>query len=83
VTFKQSREVRADITGTTGRVRAWTTDRESDSVSLAVVGDRCVMSSADARALAKWLEEQADAYDRRHSIRTASRPTSSRNPVWS
>ncbi|WP_180931899.1 hypothetical protein [Streptomyces sp. AJS327] len=91
MTFRQTREVRADISGTTGRVRAWTSEQEPGVISLAVPADRAQITPADARALAQWLEDQADAADRRESPRTLkytvdrdfTRFTSARTSVWS
>lgn len=42
-----------------GRVRAWTSDKEPGKLSLAVVGDRAVMTHAEARELARWLLQNA------------------------
>ncbi|MEU7200242.1 hypothetical protein [Streptomyces sp. NPDC045470] len=62
--FAQTKELRADVSGQTGRLRAWTTEREPGVVSVAVPGDRVTLSAADARALAAWLAERAVEEDR-------------------
>ncbi|WP_338932660.1 hypothetical protein WEB32_29795 [Streptomyces netropsis] len=76
--FKQTREVRADVDGVTGRARAWTTERELGVISLAVPGDRVQMTPDDARALAAWLEEQARAEERK----TLGARTTYTRKVW-
>jgi hypothetical protein len=66
--FKQTKEVRGDLDGVTGRARAWTTEREPGVISLAVPGDRVTMRPEDARALARWLEEQAMTEERKSTV---------------
>ncbi|MGK5729818.1 hypothetical protein [Streptomyces sp. URMC 124] len=76
--FKQTREVRAEVDGVTGRARAWTTERELGVISLAVPGDRVTMRPEDARALAGWLEDQARAEERK----TLGARTTYARKVW-
>ncbi|WP_172384881.1 hypothetical protein [Streptomyces sp. MNP-20] len=62
--FTQTLEIRGDLTGASGRARLWVTQREPGIISLAVPGDRVTMRPEDARALARWLEEQAMVQER-------------------
>lgn len=59
-----TRETKATLTTQAGgKVVGWTNDKESRKVSIAVPGDRAVLTSAEARALAAWLVDAAKEAD--------------------
>lgn len=67
--FKQTQEIRAEVTGEYGRVRAWTSDKEDGVISIAVPADRATLTPADAKALGEWLVEQANAVEAAQGVR--------------
>lgn len=80
----ETREHRADLTSRTGRVRAWTTEKEPGHISIAVPNDRCQMTPADARALAAWLSARAAEEETPQQRRTGLTTPAPRSwPVWS
>ncbi|PBC84608.1 hypothetical protein SAMN05428940_4630 [Streptomyces sp. 2133.1] len=80
----ETREHRADLTSRTGRVRAWTTEKEAGYISIAVPNDRCQMTPADARALAAWLSARAaEAETPRRRSTGLTEAVTGRRPVWS
>ncbi|MGY1436667.1 hypothetical protein [Streptomyces reniochalinae] len=56
-----TRETKATMNGAVGRVIGWHNDKEVSHLSLAIPGDRAKLTPAQAKALAKWLNETADA----------------------
>jgi hypothetical protein len=61
VRIKETREVKAELTAEKGgRLIAWHNDREPGLISIAAVGDRAKLTPAEARAIGRWLIENAD-----------------------
>jgi hypothetical protein len=58
-----TKEVKATLTATTGRVIAWHNDKERGAISIAVPGDRAKLSPVQARNLAAWLIKEANAIE--------------------
>lgn len=57
--LNETREVKATLTADTGRVLAWSTDKEPRHISIAVPGDRAKLTPVQARELADWLIARA------------------------
>jgi hypothetical protein len=53
-------ETKAQLQAEKGRVIGFVKSNEPGKISLAVTGDRAVMTPAQARQLAAWLNEEAD-----------------------
>lgn len=75
--LNESREVKATLTAASGRVVAWSTDKEPGHISMAIPGDRAKMTPAQAREFATWLLTRADevASAQRVPLRPADRYT--------
>ncbi|WP_405016435.1 hypothetical protein OHV05_04435 [Kitasatospora sp. NBC_00070] len=58
-----------------GTARVWHTDRGTGTVSLAVPGDRIVLTPAEARALARAISTFADAVETAHQAAGLGRAT--------
>jgi hypothetical protein len=56
-----TRETKATLNGATGRALLWHNDKEPAHISLAVPGDRVKLTPDEARAVAAWLVQTADA----------------------
>lgn len=70
-----TRETKATLTAKNGgRVVAWHNDREPRTLSVAVPGDRAKLSPVEARNLAAWLIDAANAVETvdRSPLRTAA-----------
>lgn len=58
--LNETREVKGTLTADSGRVLAWSNDKEPRHISLAVPGDRAKLTPPQARELATWLLARAD-----------------------
>jgi hypothetical protein len=58
--MKITNETKAVLVTEKGRVVGFVKSNEPGKISLAVAGDRAVMTPAQARQLAAWLIEEAD-----------------------
>ncbi|MFD7257796.1 hypothetical protein [Streptomyces sp. NPDC059874] len=57
--LRVTKETKAVLTADTGRVIGFVKDTEPGKASLAVPGDRAILTPAQMRALAAWLNETA------------------------
>lgn len=60
MTIRVEKKATATLTADTGRVLAWTMDKEPAHISIAVPGDRAKMTPVQARELATWLLEESE-----------------------
>lgn len=60
MTIRVEKKTTATLTADTGRVLAWTMDKEPQHISIAVPGDRAKLTPAQARELATWLLEESE-----------------------
>jgi hypothetical protein len=66
----------ATLTADTGRVLAWTMDKEPGHISIAVPGDRAKMTPVQARELATWLLEESERVTKANREAAATRSPS-------
>jgi hypothetical protein len=76
MTMRVEKKTTATLTADTGRVLAWTMDKEPAHISIAVPGDRARMTPLQARELATWLLEESERVTQanRPKARTATTP---------
>jgi hypothetical protein len=58
--IRVEKKTTATLVCDTGRVLAWTQDKEPAHISLAVPGDRAKLTPVQARELATWLLEESE-----------------------
>jgi hypothetical protein len=63
-TMRVTTETKAELQTEQGRVVGFVKSSEPGKISLAVPADRAVMTPAQARQLAAWLNEEAERVDR-------------------
>jgi hypothetical protein len=78
-----TRETKATLTASCGgRVLSWTNDKEPNTVSIAVPGDRAKLTAREARELAAWLNEVAAELAGTATRPAAPRPSAERVYPW-
>jgi hypothetical protein len=76
MTIRVEKKATATLTADTGRVLAWTMDKEPAHISIAVPGDRAKMTPVQARELATWLLEESERVTQANRPKARTAPPS-------
>jgi hypothetical protein len=76
MTIRVEKKTTATLTADTGRVLAWTMDKEPAHISIAVPGDRARLTPVQARELATWLLEESERVTQANRPKPRTAPAS-------